>query len=191
MTTVDQHASSLLAIELWRVVSLSQDGCWNFQDIASVIDQARQRRYKSTMAAKRKTNKGGHYLRYEPSDMNLLNEDSTTLEVFRRTGCLQFFQRLKGCYVKVSKDFAINFNGTTSKVGMLNLTITPETIAETTGIPRGEEKWFKGFKFTMQECKEFIKLEHSEIDLKNAILRSYMKEKIGRASCRERVSSPV
>ena len=28
----------------------------------------------------------------------------------------------------------------------------------------------------MQDCKEFIKTEHSEIDLKNAIPRSYMKE---------------
>ena len=59
---------------------------------------------------------------------------------------------------------------------MLNLTITPETIAATTRIPRGGEQWFKGVKFNMHECKEFIKLEHSEIDLTNAIPRSYMKD---------------
>lgn len=59
---------------------------------------------------------------------------------------------------------------------MLNLIVTPETIAATTGIPRGGEKWFKGIKFTMQDYKEFIKIEHSEIDLTNAIPRSYMKE---------------
>ena len=34
----------------------------------------------------------------------------------------------------------------------------------------------KGIKFTMQDCKEFIKKEHSEIDLTNAIPRSFMKE---------------
>ena len=101
------------------------------------------------MAAKRKTNKGGHCLRYEPSDMNLLNEDPISLEVFRRIGCLQFFPRLQGCHVQVSKEFSISFNVTTSKVGMLNLTVTPETIAATTGIPRGGEQWFKGFKFIM------------------------------------------
>ena len=118
------------------------------------------------MAAKRKTNKGGHYLRYEP----------IALEVFRRTGCLQFCQRLQGCHLKVSKESTIIFNGTASKVGILNLTVTLETIAAATGIHRGGEKWFKGFKFTMQDCKEFIKPEHSEIDLTNAIPRSYMKD---------------
>lgn len=64
--------------------------------------------------------------------MNLINEDPTTSEVFRRTGCLQFFQRLQGCHVQVSKEFALNFNGTSAKVGMLNLTITPKTIAAAT-----------------------------------------------------------
>lgn len=58
---------------------------------------------------------------------------------------------------------------------MLNLIVTPETIAATIGIPRGGEQWFKGFKFTMQECKEFINLEHNDIDLTNSIPRSYMK----------------
>ena len=128
------------------------------------------------MAGKKKTNKGGHCLGYEPMDMNFLNEDPTALEVFRRTRCLQFCQRLQGCHVQVSKEFAIGFNGTTSKVGMLNLTVTLETIVSATGIPIGGEQWFKGFKFTMQDCKEFIKPEHSEIDLTNAIPRSYMKD---------------
>ena len=84
------------------------------------------------MDAKRKTNKGGHYLRYEPSDMNLINEDPKVVEVFRRTGCLEFFQKLQGCHVQVSKDFTLNFNGTTIKVGIFNLTITPKTISATT-----------------------------------------------------------
>ena len=84
------------------------------------------------MAAKRKTNKGGHCLRYEPSDMNLINEDPTASEVFRRTWCLQFFQILQGCHVQVSKEFSLNFIGTTAKVGMLNLTKTLETIVAAT-----------------------------------------------------------
>ena len=51
------------------------------------------------MATKRKTNKGGHYLRYEPLDMNLINEDPTDVDqVFRRTGCLQFCEILQGCH---------------------------------------------------------------------------------------------
>ena len=89
------------------------------------------------MAEKRRTNKGGQCLRYEPADMNLINEDPTAVEVFRRIGCLQFCEKLQGCYAQVSKEFALNFSGTTTKVGMLNLSITPEVIVAATGIPRG------------------------------------------------------
>ena len=84
------------------------------------------------MATRRKTNKGGHCHRYRPMDMNFLNEDLTAMEVFRRTGCLQFYQRLQGFHLQVSKDFATSFTGKTSKVRMLNLTVTPETISSTT-----------------------------------------------------------
>ena len=69
--------------------------------------------------------------------MNLINEDLTTVEVFRRTGCLQFCDKLQGCHTQVSKEFALNFSGTTAKVGILNLSITPKVIAAATGIPRG------------------------------------------------------
>ena len=102
------------------------------------------------MAKKRRINKGGQCLRYEPTDMNMINEDPKIVEVFRRTGCLQFCDKLQGYHVQVSKEFTLNFSGTTTKVGMLNLSITPEVIAVATGIPRGQEKWFKGFMFNME-----------------------------------------
>ena len=59
---------------------------------------------------------------------------------------------------------------------MLNLSVTSEVIAVATGIPRGQEKWFKGFKFNMEQCKEFMKPKNSEMDLTNSIPRSCMKD---------------
>ena len=126
------YVLSLHVIELLESCFTKPSWLLAFSKVASVTNQARQRRYKITMATNRKTNKGGHYLRYDPSDMNLLNEGPTYLEFLRRTGCFQFFQILQGCHVQVSKEFSISFNGTASKVGMLNLTITLETIATST-----------------------------------------------------------
>ena len=54
--------------------------------------------------------------------------------------------------------------------------MTPESISLATGIPRGGEEWFKGTKFTMQGCEEFLKQVHRGVDLTNGIPRSYMKE---------------
>ena len=73
-------------------------------------------------------------------DLKLLNEDPTAMEFFRRTGCLQFCQKLQGFHAQVSKDFATNFTGTTTKVGILNLTVTPESISQAIGIHRGGEE---------------------------------------------------
>ena len=128
------------------------------------------------MATRRKIRKGGRCHRYETMDINLLNEYPTAMEVFRRIGCLQLCRRLQGFHLQVSKDFSASFNGKASKVGIMNLTVTPETISTATGNPRGGEQWFDIIKFTMQDCKEFIKQEHSEIDMTNAIPRSFMKE---------------
>ena len=59
---------------------------------------------------------------------------------------------------------------------MLNVPITPEIIASVTEIPKGKETWFKGFKFDMEPCKEFMKVEYADMDLNNAIPRSYIKD---------------
>ena len=40
------------------------------------------------MASKKKTNKGGHCVWYEPMDLKLLNEDLVVIEAFRKTGFL-------------------------------------------------------------------------------------------------------
>ena len=109
------------------------------------------------MAEEKKVHRGGHCLRYEPKNMKAIIEEKTMMEDFIKAGCRWFCKKMHGCHTQVSKEFPLHFNGTTTKVGMLNLTITPEVIAAVTRIPRGQEKWFKGFKFNMEECKEFIK----------------------------------
>ena len=80
----------------------------------------------------KKNNKGGSVFRYEHMDLKLMNEDPTAMEVFRRTGCLQFYQKLQSFHAQISKDFATIFIGTSSKVGILNLTVSPEIISQAT-----------------------------------------------------------
>jgi len=57
----------------------------------------------------------------------------------------------------VTKEFALNFTGLNSKVGMLELRVSLDMIATVTEIPRGQENWFKNLKFDMNPCKEFLK----------------------------------
>ena len=45
--------------------------------------------------------------------------------------------------MQITKEFALNFTGLNSKVGMLESQISPEVISTVTEIPRGKESWFK------------------------------------------------
>lgn len=74
----------------------------------------------------------------------------------------------------MTKDFALHFTGSNTKVGMLNLQISPEVIALVTEIPRGQERWFKNFRFDMEPCKVFIKPEFSETELTKAVPKDYI-----------------
>ena len=59
---------------------------------------------------------------------------------------------------------------------MLSVSISPEIIVVVAEIPRGQETWFKSFKFDMEPCKEFMKPEYADMDLNNAIPRSCIKD---------------
>ena len=128
------------------------------------------------MAEEKKVHRGGHCLRYEPENVNVIVEDQTAMEAFSKAGCLRFFEKLQGFHTQVAKEFSLHFSGTNTKIGMLNVPVTPEIIAFVTEIPRGQETWFKGFKFDMEPCKEFVKPEYEDMDLSNAIYRSFIKD---------------
>lgn len=125
---------------------------------------------------KKKVNKGGSCVRHEPMDLKLLNEDPSFVEAFSNVRCLQFCQKLQGFHAQISKDFVVKFTATASKVGVLNFTVSPDTIYQATEIPREGEEWFKAIKFKMQSCDEFVKPKHIGADMASRIPRSYMKE---------------
>ena len=70
----------------------------------------------------------------------------------------------------------MNFVGTASKVGVLSFVVSPETISQAIDIPRMGEEWFKATKFKLQNCDEFMKLEHIGGDMTSGIRRSCLKE---------------
>jgi len=78
--------------------------------------------------------------------------------------------------MQVTKEFALNFTGLNSKVGVLELPISLEVISVITKIPRGRERWFKNFKFDMTPCKEFLKLEFIDSYLNKSVPKSFVKD---------------
>ena len=97
-------------------------------------------------------------------------------KAFKKAGCWNFCKKLQGGHAQVTKEFALNFTGLNSKVAMMELQVLAEMISTMIKIPRGQENWFKNFKFDMNPCKEFLKKEFVNSDLSKSVPRRYVKE---------------
>lgn len=127
-------------------------------------------------SVERKDHRSGKCLRNEPEGLDITLKNKEVEQAFKQARCWNFCKKLQGGHAQVTKEFALNFAGLNSKVGMLELPVSPDMIAIVTEIPRGQENWFKNFKFDMNPCKEFLKQQFINSDLSKSVPRSYVKE---------------
>jgi hypothetical protein len=73
-------------------------------------------------------------VRYEPGGNKLLDEFSTCRVVFQKVGLLQMFENFQGHNVVVTMAFVETFNGRTTKIGDINITLIEELLATITGL---------------------------------------------------------
>ena len=128
------------------------------------------------MVEEKRNHRSGHYLRIEPEGLESLTRDKYVEEAFKKVGCWRFCEKLQGGHNQVIKEFATNFTRSNTKVVFLNLPISSEVVSAVMEIPRGEERWFKNFRFEMQPCKIFLKPEFIDTDLNKVVPRSYVKD---------------
>jgi hypothetical protein len=69
----------------------------------------------------KKYHKDGSVVRTEPSDMHLFYIEPMIREVFQRVGCLSLCQNMQRGHPEVAREFALNFDGTNTNVGTLEL----------------------------------------------------------------------
>jgi hypothetical protein len=108
----------------------------------------------------KKTHKGGEIVRTEPYYMQLLNSNHLFREAFHMVGCINFCQNMQRGNLEVARESALNFNGTKTKVGMLEFEFSEQSISVATNIPNDVEKWFKSMSLNSSFSKEFLKPEY-------------------------------
>jgi len=126
--------------------------------------------------AERKDHRSGRCLRNEPEGLNIILNNDEVEQAFKQVGSWRFCEKLQGGHMQVNREFSLNFTGLNSKVGVLELPISLEVISIVIDIPRGQERWFKNFKFDMNPCKEFLKPEFMDSDLNKSVPRSFVKD---------------
>jgi hypothetical protein len=120
--------------------------------------------------------KGGDIVRDEPQDMQLINSQPFFKESFQWVGCLDFFEKMQRRHHEVAKQFALNFSGEKTKVGVLEFEVSDQSIFLATKILDCGEKWFKSMSLNSSFSKEFLKPEYQGDNLSKGVPRSHMTE---------------
>jgi hypothetical protein len=90
----------------------------------------------------RKKARSGRAMRFEPQDLELINEDSTIKASFEQVGCFHFYERIKGYNAKLAEKFSLNFIGVSTTIVGITFRVTDETLSAAMEIPLRGEKWF-------------------------------------------------
>lgn len=126
--------------------------------------------------AKKGWHKGGHIVRLEPTGMPLIKSNLGHEDLFRRAGCLRFCQKMDGHHIGMSYQFAMGFDGKTSKVGDLVILTSELDISIATGISEEGEKWFKVNFLDVRECKHLFTEGHQDTKLSIGAPRSCIRK---------------
>jgi hypothetical protein len=110
----------------------------------------------------KKCHKGGSVVKTEPYDMHLFDVEPMIKEVFQKSGCLYFYENMQRGYPEVAREFSLNFDGTKTKVGTLELEVSETTIEATTEIPNTSERWFKSMTLNATFSKDFLKPDYQK-----------------------------
>jgi len=79
--------------------------------------------------AERKENRSGRCLRNEHEGLDSILKNNEVEQTFKQVSSWRFCEKLQGGHMQVTKEFALNFTGLNSKVGVLEFPISPEVIS--------------------------------------------------------------
>jgi hypothetical protein len=115
-------------------------------------------------------------VRTEPYDMHLFDSEPLIREVFQRVGYINFCQKMQRGHPEVVREFALNFDGTKTKVGILEFEVSELSISVATEIPNTGERWFKAMTLNVAFSKEFLKPKYQGDNLSKGVPINHMLE---------------
>jgi hypothetical protein len=101
--------------------------------------------------------------RHEPetyANLETLPEYKATREIFKQAGWEPFLKKFNGYDDAITLQFALHFDGETSKVGGLEFRVTEEFIAEAIELPTTGQRWAKGKLVDKELCAQLLKPQY-------------------------------
>jgi hypothetical protein len=95
--------------------------------------------------------------RHEPktyTDLEALSEYGATRDIFKQAGWEPFLKKFDGYNDAITLQFALHFEGGTTKVGELEFEVTEEFVVEAIQFPTTGQRWTKGQPVDKNLCAQ-------------------------------------
>jgi hypothetical protein len=116
--------------------------------------------------------------RHEPktyTDLEALPKYGATRDIFKQAGWEPFLKKFNGYNDAITLQFALHFEGGTSKVGKLEFEVMEEFIAEAIQLPTTGQRWTKGKPVDKKLCAQLLKPQYRETKWSEGTSRSWLE----------------
>jgi hypothetical protein len=116
--------------------------------------------------------------RHEPetyADLEALPEYKATKEIFNQAGWEPFLRKFNGYNDAITLQFALHFDGETTKVGGLEFRVTEEFIAEAVEFPTTGQRWMKGQPVDKELCVKLLKPQYQNTKWTEGTSRAWLE----------------
>jgi hypothetical protein len=116
--------------------------------------------------------------RHEPetyADLEALPEYEATRDIFKQAGWEPFLKKFDGYNDAITLQFALHFEGGSSKVGELEFEVTEKFISEAIQLPNTGQRWTKGQPVDKKLCTQLLKPQYRETQWSKGTSRSWLE----------------
>ena len=116
----------------------------------------------SSPSEKRKYNKEGKILRFEPSNCNEITSSPFVMKFFEDINCLGFCQRVQevGHHDHLTSIFYLTLKEDKITIAGTDFMFSVDSISQATCLPNHGENWFKGMNLDLKDYKPYLKSQY-------------------------------
>jgi hypothetical protein len=115
-------------------------------------------------------------MKFEPHNLNLVNEDLTIRLSFEQAKCIIFCEKAQRYHAYLTKKFTLNFTSVSATIAGITFQVLEETISVAKKIPMQGKKKFKGMTLDTSCYIYFLKPEYKNRKIGASIPSEYLLE---------------
>ena len=115
-------------------------------------------------------------VRFEPSDMKLLDSNPELSAKIETVGWFPFIHKFSDLKLEVTRVFSLSLADSRVKIADLQFRVDERSVALATSLPLTGERWFKYERMEITEWRQMIKNPCQDVSFRTGVPRKYFKK---------------